>query len=46
MQTDIELLKKEREANFRLEDLVQQLTLECGQGKDQLMLADIRNQEL
>ena len=46
LQGDVELLTRERDAGFKLEDLVQQLTAECGASKDRLMLADIRNQEL
>lgn len=43
---DIEVLEKEKQANLKLEELVQQLTIECAKGKDSVMFADLRIQEL
>ena len=43
---EIELLQKEKENNAKLEQLVQQLTAECGKGKDDLMIAQLKVQEM
>ena len=39
-------MQREKEKNIKLEEVVQNLTLELGFGKDKVMLSDIKVQEL
>lgn len=39
-------MQREKEKNIKLEEVVQNLTLELGVGKDKVMLSEIKVQEL